>query len=83
MLQQDVNGHAAYGEQECSDNYQDKNTNASLQKKSGTSTSPSPQEGKQDGHQKQHLRYNSSHSQVDYVFARHENSACLNGRKSC
>ena len=63
--------------------FQDMNTNVSLQKKAGTYTSSSPQEGKKDGHAKKHMRYNSSHSQVDYVFARHENFACLNARKSC
>ena len=49
----------------------------------GASTCSSPHEGKNDGHVKQHLRYNSSHSQVDYVSDKHDKYACLNGRKSC
>ena len=83
MLQQEYCRHAAYGEHVSSVSFQDINTDVSLQKKAGTSTSSSPQEGDKDGHAKQQLRYNSSHSQVDYVSARHDvNFACLNGRKS-
>ena len=52
MLQQDVCIHAAYGEHESSDNYQDINTDVSLQRKVGASTSSSPHEGKKDGHEK-------------------------------
>ena len=82
MLQQEDCRHAAYGEHASSDSFQDKNDDVSLQEKVGASTSSSPQEGKKDGHAKHHMRYNSSHSQVDYVSARHENFACLKGRKS-
>ena len=64
MLHQEYCRHAAYGEHESSDSYQDMNTDVSLQEKAGTSTSSSPHEGEKDGHAKQHLRYNSSHSQV-------------------
>ena len=63
--------HAAYGNHVNFDSYQDMNTDVSLQKKVGTSTSSSPQEGKKDGQAKKHLTYNSSHSQVDYVFVKH------------
>ena len=59
------------------------NTDVSLHEKVGTSTSSSPKEEKKYGHGKHNLRYNSSHSQVDYVSDKHEKSACLNGRKSC
>ena len=59
--------YETYGENESSNNFQDMNTDVSLQRKVGASTSSSPQEGKKDGHAKQHARYNSSHSQVDYV----------------
>ena len=46
MFQEDVCRHAAYGEHEIFDSYQDKNTDFSLQKKAGTSTSSSPHKGK-------------------------------------
>ena len=83
MLQQDVCKHAAYGEQEIFDNYQDMNTDVDLQKRVGTSSISSPQEGKKYGHEKQHSRYNSPHSQVVYDYVKHEKSTCMNGRKSC
>ena len=62
MMKQDVCRHAAYGEQEISDSYQYINTDVGLQKRAGTSSSSSPQEGKKYGHAKKHLRYNSSYS---------------------
>ena len=52
MLQQEDCRHAAYGEHESLDSYQDKNSNVSLQEKFGTSTRSSPREGKMDGHEK-------------------------------
>ena len=83
MLQQDVCRHAPYGEKESSENYQYMNTDVGLQKKAGTYTSSSPQEGKKYGHVKKHLRYNSSHSQVDYVYVKHGKYACIKERNSC
>ena len=74
MLQQEYCRHAAYREHVILEIFQEKNDDVSQQEKAGTSTtSSSPQEGKNDGHVKKHVRYNSSHSQVDYVFARHDN----------
>ena len=83
MLQQDVCRHVAYGDQESSDSYQYMNTDVGLQKRVGTSSRSSPQVGVKDGHANQHLRYNYSHSQVDYVYVKHEKYACMNGRNSC
>ena len=65
------------------DSFQDKNDDVSLQMKVGASTSSSPHEGKKDEHAKQHKRYKSSHDQFDCVSAKHDNFACLNGRKIC
>ena len=62
MLQQEYCRHVDYGEHESSDSCHDINIDVSLQKKAGASTSSSPQEGKKDGHAKQHARCNSSHS---------------------
>ena len=62
LLQQKDCRHATYGDLASSDIFHDINIDVSLQKKDGTSTSSSPQEGKKDGHAKQHMRYNSSHS---------------------
>ena len=46
MLQQEDCRHASYGEHSSSDNFQDMNTDVSLQEKAGASTSSSPHEGK-------------------------------------
>ena len=73
FLQQEYCRHVRYGEHVSLDIFQDKNDDVSLQEKVGTSTISSPQEGKKDGNAKQHMSYNSSHSQVDYVSARHKN----------
>ena len=50
MLQQEDCRHAAYGEHASSDNFQDMNTNVSVQGKAGTYTSSYPQECKKDGY---------------------------------
>ena len=83
LLQQEDGRHAAYGEHASSYSFQDKNDDVSLQMKVVASTSSSPHEGKKDEHAKQHKRYKSSHDQFDCVSARHDNFACLNGRKIC
>ena len=82
LFQQEDCRHATYREHASSDNFQDKNDDVSLQMKARASTSSSPQEGKKDGHEKQHKRYKYSHSQFDYVSARHDNFSCLKGRNS-
>ena len=81
MLQQDACRHAAYGEQESCDSSKDMNNVVGLQKRVGTSSSSSSQEGEKYGHSKQHSRYNSSHSHVVYDYVNYENSTCMNVRK--
>ena len=58
------------------------NTDVTIEKKAGTYTSLSPQEGKQYGHATQNLRYNSSRSHVVNDYVKHGKYACKNGRKS-
>ena len=54
MLQQDACRHAAYGEQESCDSSKDMNLIFGLQKRVGTSSSSSAQEGDKDEHSKKH-----------------------------
>ena len=80
MLHQDACRHAAYGEQESCDNSKDMNNVVGLQKRDGTSSSSSSQEGDKYEHSKQHSRYNSSYNHVFYDYVKHDKSTCMNGR---
>ena len=60
MLQEDGCRHAAYGKRESCDSSKDMNNVVGLQKRVGTSSSSSSQEGDKDGNSKKHSRYISS-----------------------
>ena len=68
LLQQEDGKHAAYVKHASLDNFQDKNSDVSLQMKVVASTSSSSHEDKKDEHSKQHKRYKSPHDQFDCVL---------------
>ena len=82
MLQQDAFRHAAYGEKGSCENSKDMNNVFGLQNRAGTYSISSSREGEKYEHSKQHSRYNSSYNHFLYDYVKHDNSTCMNGRKS-